>query len=108
VSALPVVVRPQAYDQIDQAFAWWANHRSLEQASRWFSGILAAIEAIGENPTRYAKYAEETAFACEVREMLFGLGRRKTHRVLFALRTDCIYVVSVRHVSQDATDIDEL
>jgi plasmid stabilization system protein ParE len=108
VSTLPVVVRPHADQQIDEAFAWWAHHRSLDQASRWFSGILAAIEKIGENPTRYPKHAEADRFPFEVREMLYGLGRHKTHRVLFTIRPKCVYVLAVLHVAQDIVGLDDI
>jgi plasmid stabilization system protein ParE len=108
VNTLPVIVRPRAAAQLDAAYAWWAEHRSAEQAGRWFRDIIAAIERIGENPTRYAKPAEAIRFPFEVREMLFGLGRRPTHRVLFTIRPDSVYVLSVRHVSQDSTGFEDL
>lgn len=93
---------------MDQAFAWWASQRSLEQADRWFRGILAAIDEIPENPLRYAKHSESDRFPFEVRETLFGVGRRPTHRVLFTIRPDCVYVLSILHVAQDAIGLEDL
>ena len=105
---LPVVVGPRADAQIDQAFAWWAKHRSADQANQWLQGILAAIEGICENPARYSKYSESQRFPFDVREMHFGLGRRVTHRVLFTVRPECIYVLMVLHLARDAVGPDDL
>ena len=38
----------------------------------------------------------------EIREMLFGVGRRKTHRAVFRIRKDRVVVYAIRHLAQDA------
>lgn len=108
MSALPVTVAPSAQVQIEAAATWWEQHRSPEQAARWLRGIVAKIEAIGVNPTRFGKPAEAAGFSYEVRELLFGLGRRPTHRVLFSIEPDRVLVFAVRHVGQDAVSPDDL
>ena len=37
-----------------------------------------------------------------IRQLLFGLGRRATHRIVFAVDDDAVIVLRVRHASQDA------
>jgi plasmid stabilization system protein ParE len=108
VKALPVIVRPQAQAQLREAAEWWADHHSLEQAERWFDEIAVAIERIGDDPRRYPKINEPGGWGIEVREMLFGVGRRPTHRVLFTIRPEMVYVLSVRHVSQAPLGPDDL
>jgi len=77
-------------------------------ASRWYFDIIDAIEEIGQQPTRYALSANSDRFPVEIREMLYRPGRRPTRRVHFTIRPDSIYVLAVRHVSQDAFSPDDL
>jgi plasmid stabilization system protein ParE len=42
-----------------------------------------------------------------IRQLLFGLGRRVTHRFVFAIDDDAVIVLRVRHTSQDALSADE-
>ncbi len=52
-------------------------------------------------PERFPLAEENGQFSDEIREMLFGVSRRKTHRVIFKIAGDHVYVASVRHTAQD-------
>jgi plasmid stabilization system protein ParE len=108
VSKLRVVLHPRVYDELDDAYLWWAKNRSPLQAGRWFRGIWAAIQKLTTKPEHHPLAIENDRFPNEVRELRFGLGRRPSHRVLFSIRPDCIFVFKLRHVSQDAVDPDDL
>jgi hypothetical protein len=43
-----------------------------------------------------------------VRQLLYGLGRKRTHRIVFAVDGDEVIVFRVRHTSQAALKPDEL
>lgn len=98
---LPVVVSGAATEQLLAAAKWWSQNRSTEQAARWLSKFAATIEAIGDRPLRYPLAWESQFSAEDIRELLFGLGRRPTHRALFVVRSNLVYVFAVRHVSQE-------
>ena len=85
---------------LDQAYLWWANNRSPEQAGLWYRAISKRMRALATTAQRYALARENYRFPFEVRQMMFGVGRRPTHRVLFTIRDDDVYVIAVRHVSQ--------
>jgi plasmid stabilization system protein ParE len=104
----PVVISDRAAEEIQAAYDWWAEYRSLEQAVRWYNGILDHIEGLALNPIRCAKANESSRFPFEVRESHFGLGRRASHRILFTIRPECIYIMAVRHVSQAPLGPDDL
>lgn len=96
----PVIVDPRVDRQLDDAYIWWAKNRSPEQAGRWYRGISTRIRALASTADRYGVARENDRFPYEVRQMLIGRGRNFTHRVLFTIRTDSVYVLAVRHVSQ--------
>ena len=103
-----VVVDPRIHDQLREACRWWAENRSAEQAEQWYEGISKAIESLGENPLRHGLAPEDESFPIEVRNVLYGLSRKPTHRAIFTIRPDMVYVFSVRHVAQKPLTPDDL
>ena len=94
--------------EIDQAYVWWAENRSAEQAQRWYAGIHAAISDLSASPTRRPLAFENDDVDYELRELHFGLGRLPSHRALFTIRADTIFVLSVRHVAQEPLSVGDL
>jgi hypothetical protein len=64
--------------------------------------------SLGNDPKRYSIAPENSDYPVELRQMHFGLGRRASHRVIFTIRPDSVYVLSVRHVSQAPLGPDDL
>lgn len=98
--SVPVLIQPRAKQDLLAAAAWWAEHRSPEQAARWYDGFLAAIESLSENPARHPLARENGKFPYELRELHYGLGRRPTHRAVFTIRSEAVVVLTVRHTAQ--------
>lgn len=96
-----VVTTERAAREIEEAAAWWARERSVEQAEQWYLGIRAAIANLATSPERWAIAAERQRFPYEIRELHFGLGSRPTHRVLFTIVKETVLVLTVRHAAQD-------
>ncbi|MBI1830247.1 MAG: type II toxin-antitoxin system RelE/ParE family toxin [Deltaproteobacteria bacterium] len=97
---LRVVITEQAEHEMRTAFEWWAEHRSKRQAERWYAGLAKAIADLSENPQRHGQSREADRFAYEIRGLLFGLGRRPTHRAVFTIRGEEVVVLTVRHLAQ--------
>ncbi len=95
-----VVVTPRARAQICSAAVWWAQNRSSMQAAQWLTQIESAINSLTDNAERQPLAAESDAFDFELRQMLFGLSGKRTHRVLFAIHDHRIVVYAVRHLAQ--------
>lgn len=51
---------------------------------------------------------ESAAFPIPMKQLNFGLSGKLTHRIVFAERPDCIFVLRVRHLAQSALSGDEL
>ena len=104
----PVVILPTAEALLLDTAKWWADHRSTDQAERWYEGIIAAMESLAENPRRCPIARENPKFPYEVRELLFGLSSRPTHRVLYTIRPESVVIVAVRHVAQQDVTPDDI
>jgi len=98
----------KAEQQLNDAVDWWAEHRSAEQASRWHAGIAEAMLSLSINPERCRLARENPSVPIEIRELHYGLGRRPSHRVIFAVRQDRVVVYAIRHVAQDDLTADDL
>lgn len=105
-----VAVTPRARAQICSAAVWWAENRSSIQAAQRLTRLELAISGLAENGDRQPLAAESDAFEFELRQLLFGLSGKRTHRVLFAIHDQRIVVYAVRHLAQrdiDRTDIEQ-
>jgi len=83
-----VFVTDKASGQLFEAAQWWADHRSVEQAKRWFDGFVRAIDSLQDNPERCALARENDDLPEKLRELHYGLGSRPTHRAIFVGRLD--------------------
>ena len=97
-----VVTTEQAARDIEDAAAWWARERSVEQAERWYQGIRNAIANLATSPARWPIGEERDRFAYEIRERRFGLGSKPTHRVIFTIVRETVLVLTVRHLARQA------
>jgi plasmid stabilization system protein ParE len=74
--------------------------QSLEIAAAWYDGIIKDLESLEQNPLRCAVAPESELFEFELREMLYGSGKRLTHRALFRIDGNSIEVLTIRHHAQ--------
>lgn len=87
---------------------WWSRHRSKEQADRWLEGVYAAMFSLRDQPER-CSYATERDLREEgVRQLLYGVGRRVTHRIVFSIDREKVVIYRILSVSQDAVEADDL
>ena len=103
-----VIITGPAKRDIQVAYDWWAENRSAEQAIRWYVGIHAAIHSLRKMPERCAMAAESDLLTQGIRQLLFGLRRRATHRIVFTIEDSTVVVLRVCHSSQDALSWDDL
>ena len=92
----------QARIELYNSALWWAEHRSSDQATKWLEEFETALQGLDEQPEKWPLAQENGLVPFEIREMLFGVGRRKTHRAVFRIRKDRVVVYAVRHLAQDA------
>ena len=95
-----VVILPEAENLILVTARWWAKHRSLDQAQRWFHGIYDALDTLERNPERCPLARENSLFPIELRELHYGVGPHPTHRAVFTVRPNAVVILTLRHTSQ--------
>lgn len=97
-----IVITKLAERDIEIAFQWWSENRSPAQAVKWYGSILSTIETLREMPDRCPYASEADKLKLPVRQLLFGVSKRPTHRILFELVNDEVRVLRVRNAAQDA------
>lgn len=104
-----VVVTSHARRQLTDCANGWAEHRSAEQAVRWLDGFEEVLAGLAENPEKHSLAPENDLFDLPfaVRQLPYGVGKKPTHRAVFEIRTDSVYVVAIRHLAQAALPLDE-
>ena len=95
-----VLINATAESDIQSAADWWKQNRSAQQAEHWYDGIFAAIKTLSENPGRCSLAAENEHTKREIRQLLFGVSKKPTHRVLFYLDGNSVVVIRVLHTAQ--------
>ncbi len=105
-----VFLTSQAKLQLAAAARWWSEHRSAEQAIRWLDGFEVAIASLCDNPQQHglARESELYQLPYPARQLLYGIGQKPTHRAVFEVRGDTVFVVAVRHLAQDNLASEEL
>jgi plasmid stabilization system protein ParE len=98
----------KAERQLKAAARWWAANRSAAQAQRWYDGFLRAILSLSQHPDRCPLARENDKFPLELRELNYGLGRRPTHRAVFAIRPKSVIIYAIRHAAQRDLSVDDL
>ena len=95
-----VVLSEAAKTDIRQNTIWWSRHRSVEQAERWYVGIVETIYSLAQMPKRWPQAPEASKLKLDIRNALFGISSRPTHRILFEVDGETVNVFRVLHMSQ--------
>lgn len=104
-----VIIPARVRIQLKAASAWYvARSGSTDIASTWHHGFVAVIATLATNPQRFGLAHESESFPYDVRELLYGSGRRKTHRALFRIDGRCVHLLSIRHIAQRDVTPDDL
>lgn len=105
-----VFMTSDAKVQLADCARWWSENRSAEQAFRWLDGIEVAIDGLSDRPERHGFARENDLYDLpfQVRQLLYGIGKKRTHRAVFKVHADTVYVVAVRHLAQDDLSLDAL
>lgn len=96
-----VTVLPSAEQDIERNFAWWRQNRLFDQAARWYASISEAIQTLKNFPERCPTAVESDLHPNGIRVLFFGIGQHPTHRVLFSVIESEVFILRVRHLSQD-------
>ena len=103
-----IIITGPAKQDIQNAHDWWAENRSQSAAEKWYLEIYQAFGSLKQMPKRCALAPEHDLLEQKVRQLLFGVGRRFTHRIIFTIDGDDVIVLRVRHSAQDVLSLKDL
>lgn len=105
---MKVVVLPNVELDILEDAIWWARQHSSEQAWRWMVTVEAQVLAIGDQPESHALADEDPKYPFTLRNALLGTDTPGSHRALFTIVNDIVYVLTVVRSSQGRVDVSRL
>ncbi len=105
---LKLVITEPADQDIQEAFEWWRDHRSTDEALHWYRRIVVAIDTLRNMPECCPFAPETDLHPLGLRELHFGVGRRPTHRIVFTIDGETVVVLRVRHSARRALTADDL
>ena len=99
----PVLFVQRAEQNILAALTWYQKN-APDVSARWHKSLNSTLRRLRENPDQFPLAHETETFPYRLREVLFGAGRRKTHRILFVVRPNAVVIYAIRHVAQNDFD----
>jgi plasmid stabilization system protein ParE len=95
-----VLFARRAEQDFDETFNWYAE-RSEDAAALWLGAVHRAIQELEVSADRLPYSQENDRFPLELRQLVFRVGAKPTHRMVFAIRDERVVVYAIRHLAQD-------
>jgi plasmid stabilization system protein ParE len=95
-----VEVTEIAAAEIDSAYEW-IKEQAPDAADRWYTGFMAALNSLRQNPKRCARVFAAEFEGVEIRQLVYGR-RRGRYRILFTTSGDIVEIVRVLHGARAA------
>ena len=99
-----VIISETAEFDVRRNAKWWADNRSVDQSERWYVGILAKIESLSEVPQGCPVVRNSEQLGREVRQVLYGVSAKPTHRIYFGIEAKQVIVFRVLGIAQQLPD----
>ncbi len=103
-----VIIHQQAKEDISRDANWWTDNHSMDQALSWIDTVEKQLQELSQNPHRFGFADENGLFQYEIRQVLVGLGSRRSYRGLFTIRDDTVHVLTVLRAEQGSIEIQDL
>ena len=108
MSLFSVSFTRRAIEDFDSTRIWYENH-STDAAMKWILAVEKAIDSLEHDPHRFHKISDQGHFPVLLQELSFGTSRRRTHRMIFAIRSEAnVVVYAIRHLAQRELTPDDL
>lgn len=100
----------QAIKDIDANKFWWEQHRSVEQANEWEEAVFHEIETLSDHASICPPSRENgrKGITYALQDKRIGLRKTYTHRAVFTIKDDTVFVLAVRSTRQRDLEADDL
>jgi plasmid stabilization system protein ParE len=102
-----VILSPSARAEAGASLTWLKAKRGPDYAEKWHRRMRTAIESLSTAADTWPEALEAVWYGSCLREMIVGR-RHRAYRVLFEIRGHVVWVLRIRHVSQDSLRPDDL
>ncbi|HMV51906.1 MAG TPA: type II toxin-antitoxin system RelE/ParE family toxin [Blastocatellia bacterium] len=97
-----VEIAKKAQQEVRQVVHWLTQH-SPGKAAIWHFDFLEKVDSLENFPARCPLAPESKIHGREIRHLIFD-----KYRILFVIEDETVYVLRVRHQSQDMLKADEM
>jgi hypothetical protein len=99
----------EAANRLFEIAKWYLEaSQSIDVATTWYDGFLGELESLEQNPWRGSIAGENELFDFELRELLYGSGKRLTHRALYRVVGNVVEVLTIRHRAERPIGPDDI
>jgi len=99
-----VVVGPIAKEDLSRNANWWADNHSVDQAVKWIDAVELQLHDLVPNPERFGYAPENGLFSYPLHQMLVGMGKRRSYRAVYTIKTTEVHVLTIRRAAQDTIE----
>jgi plasmid stabilization system protein ParE len=97
-----VEITAPAETDVEEAYLWILKN-SPAAAIRWRNGLYEVAQALETFPHRFGMAPEAAAVDFELRQFVY-----KSHRILYTVKEDVVYILHVRHGARRLLASDEV
>lgn len=108
--SLHLRITRQAIEDIDANKSWWEQNRSVEQANEWEEAVFQEIGTLADHASICPPSRENgrKGIAYPLQDKRVGLRKTYTHRAVFTIKDDTVFVLAVRSTRQRDLEADDL
>lgn len=108
--SLRLRITNQAIDDIDANKVWWEKNRSVEQANQWETMVFEQLSTLVEFASTCPPSRENgrKGIPYPLQDKRLGLRKMYTHRGVFTVKDETVYVLAVRSTRQRDLELGDL
>lgn len=91
-----------------QLISTWYAAKSIVAEAKWIAAVEKALDLLERNPLQFARVLDADLQSLHLQQFNLGVGRRLTHRMVFAIRPKKVVVYAIRHLSQAELTADDI
>jgi len=104
-----VEITRRAENDLREITAWYRARSGFDEvADAWADGFFEIIDQLAYSADNHPPANEAGLVDGDLREVHYGSGRRRTHRIVYEIVGDVVYILRVRHQAQKDLTPDEL
>jgi len=108
MTTFSVLFTRRAIENFDSVRCWY-EQRSIDAAKKWVAAVEKSLDSLERDPLRFQRSSDQGEFPIMLRELNFGAGSRRTHRMVYAIRpNNKVMVYAIRHLAQRELTPDDL